>query len=115
MAVKDATECVFQVHLLLGLLVGHREDILHVLPPALVAVARHPQIESYTRGHLFVLCIKALDKYLQISPRLSRHDHIACDEPTTLKGVNVYFFYVSHYTRYFSQYLEFKFWQVTKV
>ena len=65
MAVKDAKECVFQVHLILGLLVGHREDILHVLPPALVAVTRHPQIESYTRGHLFVLCcVKALDKYL---------------------------------------------------
>ena len=44
-AVEDAEEGVLQVLLVLGLLVGHAEHVLHVLPAALVAVARHPQVQ----------------------------------------------------------------------
>ena len=46
MAVKDAEEGVLEVLLVLGLLVGHREDVLHVLAAALVAVASHTQVEA---------------------------------------------------------------------
>ena len=42
--VKDAEESVLEVKLVVGLLVRHAEDVLHVLAAALVAVPGHTQI-----------------------------------------------------------------------
>ena len=43
-AVKNAEEGVLEVQLVVGLLVRHAEDVLHVFAAALVAVPGHTQI-----------------------------------------------------------------------
>lgn len=45
-AVENAEKCIFQVLFVVGLLVGDTEDVLHVLPTALVAMASHPKINA---------------------------------------------------------------------
>ena len=51
MAVKYAKECVLQVLLVSGLLVGHPKLIFHVLPTPLVLITRHPKVQPDAGRH----------------------------------------------------------------
>merc|ERR1719370_1183444 len=51
MSIKDTKEGVLKVHLVISLLVGHREHILHVLATTLVAMPSHPEVQPDAGSH----------------------------------------------------------------